>query len=608
MKRFILILSLIALALTFTACIFECAHEYGEWTVTKPATCIEEGVQTRVCALCSAEATSFIEKTEHSEVYDNSINPTCTESGLSWGKHCSVCGLVTVEQTASDPLGHNMSNEEVVIEATCMAEGELVRYCDRCDYEEHAVIEKTDHKPGVIYMGFPSTCLKRGMTDGARCLMCGEMYKEMEPLPPVEHIVVIDKGYPATESSEGLTDGQHCSLCNSVLVPQKTILRLGSTAPSFASGYVTKNKSIISTKHFDIIVDANVFVPDNLVEIVDVFTTAIEELSGLHFKEDPIRVEVIKDNSVMSEAGAAYGGAFGAVVSPIDIIDCYALVHESLHTLHLSQSGWFYNIWAMEGITTYTTYKLRLYIEENYPDLVEYIGTHNNDVTNFEIYDYDLLYAHPMDYWIDNVLEGPNNNYSIGFRLMWFLDLTYGNYVDWIYRMEEEYPMYLNSSNGDILPKEKQLEAFYMAYGDDVFDKFYDWLKDNEDICSEYRPIDLRGASSFNSYPLFYAWTEWRLTSMHSECILYDNLCIGLDAGKKYMTEYKGMNIDDLTLEISKSATVALYDEKGNLVKVSEGVSDSGKHDFKTISLEGVSYIQLVGEGRLDRFEIKGYK
>jgi hypothetical protein len=218
-----------------------------------------------------------------------------------------------------------------------------------------------------------------------------------------------------------------------------------------------------------------------------------------------------------------------------------------------------------------------------------------------------------MEYWMDNVIEGPNANYSIGFRLMWFLEQTYGNYIKWITELEESYPCYVHSlhdgNRDNRLAKEKQLEAFYMAYGEDVFDKFYDWLKENEDICSEYRPIDLRGAKAFNTYPAFYSdKSKWKLTSMWDGTILYNDLYIGLDAGKKYLGEYKGKNINDLTLDISKSATVALYDEKGNLIKISEGVANSGKSEFKTLNLDGVSYIQLVGEGELHIFEIKGFK
>ncbi|MBR2972392.1 MAG: hypothetical protein IKC61_05650 [Clostridia bacterium] len=43
----------------------------------------------------------------HTEVIDPAVAPTCTETGLTDGKHCSSCGKVIVKQTVVDALGHN---------------------------------------------------------------------------------------------------------------------------------------------------------------------------------------------------------------------------------------------------------------------------------------------------------------------------------------------------------------------------------------------------------------------------------------------------------------------------------------------------------------------
>ena len=417
----------------------------------------------------------------------------------------------------------------------------------------------------------------------------------------------------ATYTATGLTEGSHCSVCGETLIAQTVIPKMEPVKILFAGGTVTKEPTTIKTKHLELKIDANVYVPDNLSETLDIVTDIMEKVSGMKFEGNPhyadglLIVEVQKDNSTEREYGPAYASAGGAVICSGDLLDLSTLVHECTHTLQYRQSAWHYCQWAMEGITEYTVYKTMAYMREHYPNRIDTVSTTTQSILNMTITDYDELYSHSMEYWIDNILEGSvNANYTIGFRLMWYLDQTYGNYTDWIYKLEETYPKYVNNPYSDQLPNEKILEAFYITYGESVFDDFYAWLKQNEDLFKEptkhdSRP-DMRTVSQFNLIPRFYYHDI--LYSPHIfdfNGAHYRDLYIGLDAGIKYLTEYKNKTIDKLVLEVNPGVTVRLFNAKGEVMRSENG--DFGKY----IDLTGVSFIQLAGEGVVTRFNISGY-
>lgn len=56
-----------------------------------------------------AEFTARYTAILHTEVVDKAVEPTCTETGLTEGKHCSVCSAVLVEQKVVPALGFTVS-------------------------------------------------------------------------------------------------------------------------------------------------------------------------------------------------------------------------------------------------------------------------------------------------------------------------------------------------------------------------------------------------------------------------------------------------------------------------------------------------------------------
>ena len=67
------------------------AHSFGDWTVTKEATCTEEGSKTCVCEVCKKEVTKKIDAGHcYGEYVSN--NDSTTEADGTKTRECSVCG------------------------------------------------------------------------------------------------------------------------------------------------------------------------------------------------------------------------------------------------------------------------------------------------------------------------------------------------------------------------------------------------------------------------------------------------------------------------------------------------------------------------------------
>ena len=108
-------------------------HSWDSGAVTKSATCSQTGTKTYKCTVCGATKTETIAKKAHTVVKDEAVAPTCTESGLTEGGHCSVCGTVITEQKTIAATGH-ISDEGTVVKEPTYTETGLMEYrCSVCD-------------------------------------------------------------------------------------------------------------------------------------------------------------------------------------------------------------------------------------------------------------------------------------------------------------------------------------------------------------------------------------------------------------------------------------------------------------------------------------------
>ena len=155
----------------------ECTtHTFGDWVITEEPTCTTTGTQIRTCSVCEKVETQTIEALGHTEVIDKAVAATCTKTGLTEGKHCSVCDAVIKAQEVVPATGkHSFGNWKITKAATCTAEGTQTRTCSGCGKVETQTIAKTAHK--YVNTVVKPTYTAQGYTLH-KCSVCGTSYKD----------------------------------------------------------------------------------------------------------------------------------------------------------------------------------------------------------------------------------------------------------------------------------------------------------------------------------------------------------------------------------------------------------------------------------------------
>ena len=108
-----------------------CEHVWGNEVVVRTATCVEPGQVTRTCSECGITRPFYTDLAEHAFVDDLAVEPTCTETGLTAGSHCSVCGFVRAKQNVVPAKGHNYDRVNFTWDPHygCETDGVMVLTC-----------------------------------------------------------------------------------------------------------------------------------------------------------------------------------------------------------------------------------------------------------------------------------------------------------------------------------------------------------------------------------------------------------------------------------------------------------------------------------------------
>jgi len=256
----------------FCSCGEPCAHELPSEIdyVKQEPTCTAEGIGVKICTVCGQEIEESIAKLAHTEEALAAVEPTCTATGLTEGKHCSVCKTVLVAQEIIPALGHSYDEGVETLAPTCTEDGVKTFTC-HCGESYTEAIEALGHsydngvetlaptctedgvKTFTCHCGDsytrPITALGHSYDDGVITLAptcteegvktftchCGDSY--IEPLEAMGHSEVVVEAVAPTCTETGLTEGTRCSVCEEMLVEQQTV---PATGHSYVESFITE--------------------------------------------------------------------------------------------------------------------------------------------------------------------------------------------------------------------------------------------------------------------------------------------------------------------------------------------------------------------------------
>ncbi len=230
MKKF---LALMALLLCFTVLFVACNNNDEPQSSEKPTDpiVVPAGCEHAYDNACDADCNLCGEKrapAAHVEETIAAVAPTCTKAGLTEGKICTVCGVITVEQQVDPAKGHT-GVAVAGVAATCttsgLTDGEVCSVCDAVVVAQE-VIFATGHDV-VVVEGKAATCAETGLTSGKKCSVCDVWVQEQSVIPMTEHVKTTVPSIAPTCTEDGYKGATVCTVCEEVFSAEAVIPALG---------------------------------------------------------------------------------------------------------------------------------------------------------------------------------------------------------------------------------------------------------------------------------------------------------------------------------------------------------------------------------------------
>ena len=183
-------------------------------TVTKEATCTENGVMTYVCKYNSSHTkTETIDALDHDRVPHQAQAPTCTEIGWDEYDTCKRCEYTTYVGLPIDSSNHDLEHHAAKA-PTCTEIGwNEYDTCKRCNYTTYKKLPALNHDR-VHHDAKTPTCTETGWDEYDTCKRCEYTTYVEQPIDSGNHDLEHHAAKTPTCTDIGWNEYNTCKRCN----------------------------------------------------------------------------------------------------------------------------------------------------------------------------------------------------------------------------------------------------------------------------------------------------------------------------------------------------------------------------------------------------------